>query len=691
MLLRMRADSIAIGRHAYPVGTARACALVAGRALAALPGCSRGSTSGSPASSTVASSSRYNALSREEFNRLAAAHDLPLFWRADANHDGAIEPDELAVLVGFPDSDVNRWIDQSGDFSQRFADAYASLSAPQPPAPSHEEARRRGLLQQELAQGVRTLIETDLHHDTPEDRAMVRHLQHAAELIERLYARQKGVFGLAERIPDRDLLSRAVLHRNQSPYCQAPRTGHDPLCTALYPRPPQIVGLYPADVQRAADFCARLAAAPNAAALRNHFSIVVHGGQPGTFAAEPYSSAYPDDMNGVATSLEEAAGSLGAREPALTAYLKAAAQAFRTNDWETADRAWVAMSSTSSKWYVRIAPDEVYYDPCAWKAGFALQLARIDPQSLAWQRRLDPLRQDMERSIARLAGPPYRARDVAFKLPDFVEVMLNAGDQRAPTGATVGQSLPNWGPIAEQGRRTVVMTNVGTDSDSLARRTRQEQSVFCAATQAQAGDYRRDSLLVALLHEAAHNLGPLHDYTVGGKTDAVAFGGPLASMLEELKAENSAMYLASWLIPRNVLTAAEARAADYSAVSWTFGHIARGMYAPNGGPLTYSQLAAIQLGSFIDSGAIAWRASDLAANGTDRGCLQIDFERLSAAVETLEHTVLGIKSRADLRAAERLKGRYVDDPSDAFARIKQVISERWQRAPQASFVYSLDF
>lgn len=669
--------------------------------LALLPGCSRapsGASSSGKADADGSSSAvptpgsvHFDALSRDEFNRRAAAHFLPLFWRADANHDGTIEPNEIAVLAGYPDSDVNRWIDQGGDFTQRFAAAYVSLIKPEPPAASAEEARRRRLLLEELGQGVPTLVETDLRNDSPEDRAMVRHLLRAAELIERLYARQKGVFGLEGRIPDDDLVSRAVFHRNQSPYCQARLTEDDPLCTAVYPRPPRIVGLYPAAVQREPGFCARLAAAPNATVLRDHFSIVVEGPTPGSFTAEPYSSAYHDDMEGVATALDAAAQGLGEREPTLTAYLRAAAQAFRTNDWEPADRAWVAMSSTNSKWYVRVAPDEVYYDPCAWKAGFALQLARIDPASLAWQQRLDPLKEDMERALAGLAGPPYRAREVAFKLPDFIEVALDAGDQRMPTGATVGESLPNWGPVAEHGGRTVVMTNIGTDPDSLARWTRQAQSVFCPATQAHAGDWKRDSLLVSLLHEAAHNLGPSHDYAVNGQTDTVAFGGPLASMLEELKAENSAMYLASWLVPHGVLTADEALGIEYAAVAWTFGHISRGMYAADGTPRTYSQLAAIQLGSYIDSGAIAWRADDTAANGTDRGCLQVDFERLPGAVESLERTVLGIKSRADRTAAERLKSRYVDAKRDAFARVQETISQRWQRAPQATFVYSLDF
>lgn len=682
--------------------SAAAATLAPLAALALLCGCSRspsGAAAGGQPAADVASSAapapgalHYNALSRDEFNRRAAAHFLPLFWRADANHDGTIEPSELAVLVGYPDSEVNRWIDQSGDFTQRFEEAYASLTHSEPSASSDEEQRRHQLLLEEMAQGVPTLVETDLRRDSPEDRAMVRHLLHAADLIERLYARQKGVLDLAGRIPDDDLASRAVFHRNQSPYCQAPRTENDPLCTAIYPRPPRIVGLYPADVQRQPGFCGRLAAAPNAAALRDHFSVVVDGATPGSFTAEPYSTAYHEDMDGVADALDAAVRGLGSDEPSLTAYLSAAARAFRTNDWEPADRAWVAMNANNSKWYVRVAPDEVYYDPCAWKAGFALQLARINPQSLYWQRKLGPLKQDMEHALAALAGAPYRAREVAFHLPDFIDVVLNAGDQRSPTGATVGQSLPNWGPVAKHGGRTVVMTNLYTDPDSSARRTLQQQSVFCPATQAQAGnDWKHDSLLVSLLHEAAHNLGPAHDYAVNGKTDTVAFGGTLASMLEELKAESSAMYLTNWLVPRGILTADDARHIDFAAIAWTFGHISRGMYAADGTPRTYSQLSAIQLGSYIASGAIAWHADEMAANGTDRGCLQIDFDRLPRAVESLERTVLQIKARADKPSAERLKARFVDAKSDAFAELKQTISQRWRRAPQATFVYSLDF
>ena len=659
-------------------------------ALGMLCGCSKGGSSGA-AHPAPSAAPRHDRLTREEFNRRAAAHFLPLFWRTDANHDGALQPGELAILWGYPESDVNRWIDQGGDFSHHFEEVYAELLEPDRPPSEATASRRHAAVLAELAQSAPTLVESDLKKDSASERAMVRHLMRAAELIERLYARQKGVLELEARIPADDPASRALFHRNQSPYCEAPATQNDPDCTAVSPRPPRAVGLYPAALQAQGGFCERLAHLPNAPALMDHFGIVSTGATPDSFTDVPYAVAYREDMEGIAGVLELAAQGFGRdEEPMLTQYLRAAARAFRTNDWEPADRAWVAMNAENSRWYVRVAPDEVYYDPCAWKAGFALQLARINPESRAWRQRLEPLQQAMEQALAALAGPPYAAREVQFKLPDFIDVVLNAGDQRAAQGATVGESLPNWGRVAAHGGRTVVMTNFYKDPDSRARLATQRAAVFCGPTNARAGDYARDSLIVSLLHEAAHNLGPAHEYRVNGKTDTEAFGGTLASTLEELKAENSALYLATWLGGHGVFTPEEVRQIEYEGVSWTFGHVSRGMYGADGTPHNYSQLAAVQLGAFIEAGAMSWNRTATAANGTDQGCLEIDFDRLPAAIEGLERTVLQIKSQADAPGAERLKARFVD-AHDEFASLKTTLTSRWLRAPKATFVYSLSF
>src|SRR5262249_17535874 len=152
------------------------------------------------------------------------------------------------------------------------------------------------------------------------------------------------------------------------------------------------------------------------------------------------------------------AGALGPDEKSLADYMRAAAKAFRDNDWESADEVWSKMSSQNSKYYLRIGPDEVYWEPCSQKAGFHVTFARINKESLGWQQKLVPLQQNMEADLAKLIGAPYRERKVSFHLPDFIEIILNAGDDRHAFGATIGQSLPNWGKVANESRgRTVAM------------------------------------------------------------------------------------------------------------------------------------------------------------------------------------------------------------------------------------------
>jgi hypothetical protein len=278
---------------------------------------------------------------------------------------------------------------------------------------------------------------------------------------------------------------------------------------------------------------------------------------------------------------------------------------------------------------------------------------------------------------------------VKFKLPDFIDVVLNAGDQRNAFGATIGQSLPNWGPVAAAGGRTVAMTNLYTDPDSRARSAALQSAVFCKATDAIHVGTGKETVLDSLLHEAAHNLGPAHDYRVAGRTAPEAFGGPLASTLEELKAQNSSLYLMSMLQARGVLQPDEVLRTLRESLHWAFGHISRGMYGADGTPRNYSQLAAIQIGAFLEAGALHWQPAEAAANGKDPGCLEVDYARLPAAIEKLEIAVLGIKSRADRKGAEALLAKYVDDKDDAYAAFKAAITQRYLRSPKASFVYSV--
>ena len=193
-------------------------------------------------------------------------------------------------------------------------------------------------------------------------------------------------------IPPDDPASAAMFFRNQGPFCEARKTEKDPACRAL-PEPARpVFGLYPADLQKDSSFCALLQKQTNAAQLTDHFGVV-RGDASNGFLPVKYSEAYKDDMEAVANELESAAAQLEDDEGALKSYLRAAAKAFRDDDWEPANAAWIAMGDGHSKYYLRVGPDEVYFEPCAWKAAFAFAFARINKDSLEWQRRLEPIKQ----------------------------------------------------------------------------------------------------------------------------------------------------------------------------------------------------------------------------------------------------------------------------------------------------------
>jgi hypothetical protein len=175
---------------------------------------------------------------------------------------------------------------------------------------------------------------------------------------------------------------------------------------------------------------------------------------------------------------------------------------------------------------------------------------------------------------------------------------------------------------------------------------------------------------------------------VDGRIDREAFGGPLASTLEELKAQTAALYFADWLAERKAIRREEADRAHLRDLVWMFGQIAAGMVGEEGQPRSYSQLAAIQLGHLARTGAVTWSAGETAANGKDAGCLAVAFDALPAAVRDLMAQVAGIKARGDRAGAESLVKDYVEAAGEQ-RRLLDAISERMRRFPRASFVYEV--
>lgn len=640
---------------------------------------------GSAAGSGSAQVRTHDAISRADFNRYAVRLNLPVYWIADANSNKSLDVDEVAPLLFYGSQPT--WT-ANGAFTKDFETAYDQIvdaSKAPPLDASSEDGKRRTLVREDLDAGRPTLVRSDFSAASAEDKAFVKRMLGIADLIDDLYETQNGAKAEATKLPA-DPESKSLFRRNRGPKCEGPVSSKDPACSALPGSPKHLVDIYPAEVQAKDTFCKDLQARKDADALMGHFNVVRGAGN--DLKPVPYHEAYADKMKAIADALNATAAEI--KDPAeqpLVAYLKAAAGSFTSNDWTPADEAWAKMSVDNSKWYVRVAPDETYWEPCAQKAGFHLSFARINQGSKQWQEKLVPVQQDMEAAIAKLAGPPYKERKVTFHLPDFIDIVVNAGDDRDPLGATIGQSLPNWGPVANEGRgRTVAMVNINTDPDSREARQAQAESLLDAASAKLYPASTEPGLLSTILHEATHNLGPAHEYKVKGKTDDDMFGGPIASMMEELKAQSGALYLLDFLRQKGLIDEAMAQQAFVDSIIWAFGHISQGMYTADHNRKAYGNLAAIQIGFLIDNGALTWDANATAANGTDKGAFTIHADKLVPVANELMKQVAGIKARGDKAAAEKLIARYVDAETVV---PHKLIAERFLRHPKPSFVYSV--
>ncbi len=619
----------------------------------------------------------YPALKRLDFNNLAVENKIPVYWYSDESNPGILDPNEL-VTVG-TDTKLSKYV-KGSSFTKEFENVYGMLV----------NSKRHELVKYELKQGRPTLIYTDLSNASKNDKAIVSHIVNASKIIEKLYQIQKGGWQVKSHIPKNDLASNALYKRNQGVWCEAPETENSPFCTADPTFASRKSDAYPENLTHDAKMCEMLRNEPNGKELMNPFTVVRNNKNSKGFRAVPLTEVYAQDMKKIARELKKAAAIVDpVKENAFRNYLLAAAEGFETNNWEQADEAWSKMSPDNSKWYLRIAPDEVYFDPCQVKAGFHVSFALISKDSKVWKEKLMPLRKEMENKLAKLIGPSYKARDVSFQMPEFIDIVLNAGDSRDNLGATVGQSLPNWGPVAKEGRgRTVAMTNFYTDPDSMKISKHRAALYFGPKTLKYFNPGKKISLLNTVLHEAVHNLGPHKDSGPKGKSSEEVFGGRMASILEELKAQTGSLWFVKYLNEKGLIDKERLYSQYVSDIFWCFNHLSRGLFTAGGNPKVYSQLSAVQIGTFIKDGALKRVQVTDPETKEKSWRFEIEFPRLEKSVEKLMKKVSMIKAQGNLRGANQLVSYYVKGKGLATIPLNE-IGERFRKFTKASFYYSV--
>ena len=216
------------------------------------------------------------------------------------------------------------------------------------------------------------------------------------------------------------------------------------------------------------------------------------------------------------------------------------------------------------------------------------------------------------------------------------------------------------------------------------------EALLTPATLKYYSDDKTSRLVGIILHEVTHNFGPHTDYKVNGMTPSEIFGGKTATVLEELKAQTGALWYIDFLAKKGILTDEEVKKLYTHSIYWCFGHISRGMFTGSGSPKPYSQLAAVQIGTFVKDGALSFINTTDPETGEKMDKFQIDFEKLPASIEGLMKMTGGIMANGNAAAAEALISNYVKGPDSRLVQMEE-IQDRILKYSKASFYYSVQY
>lgn len=555
-----------------------------------------------------------------------------------------------------------------------------TASAPMDPA----EVKRRAAVAAELGKVNPYPIVTDASGLAPQEKAFVRALMAASDVVDQLNALQIGKqnLGWADEVRKSGTADdRALFARNQHPWCE---DSDAPECTSLIAAGPKSLGAYlwPEGLTDA-EFSS-LQQAPNAKELLSPFTVVRRGDQGGfvavPFAKDPLLGPY---LGKLGLHLREAARETP--DVKLAKFLNARADAFLSDDpfpYDASDYDWIALDGP---WDVTVGPYETYKDPREVKARFELYFGRANTEVEAALAPFKAELQAMEEKVADLVGRDvYQPRKLDPRIAvRAIDVWRAAGDGRNPQGAIAAYHLPNRGASVDEGlyKKVMLVNHMRAFEPILKARAaeilREDQRPFVSG---------EADILCTTFHEFCHGFGS-HDelpitLTDGTKTTVHAALQEYTGLLEELKAD----VLGLWMVQAQAATGAispdDARSRYVSQVMHAFGLL---QYAFDG---TYPKMSAIEVGWFLDHQALSYDAVT--------GLWALDFVAFPAAVEGLAKEIASIQLTGDRERAAKLVSTYVSivdghaEPSAALKAPLADVKARFDRKAIKSISISYD-
>ena len=427
------------------------------------------------------------------------------------------------------------------------------------------------------------------------------------------------------------------------------------------PMPPGLA-LYPKDLTRA-EIDSYVASHPEEkAAIYDEHTVIVRDGE--KLKAIPYHVAYAAWLQPAAALLREAADLSDDR--AFSKFLRLRATALLTDDYYESDLAWVDLENP--KFDVIFAPYETYLDGLLGvKTSYgAAVMVRNDAESrkLALFQKYVPQIQDAL-PLPAADRPSKRGRRAPMEVMD---TPFRAGDLRHGYQA-VADNLPNDPRVHEKkGSKRIFFKNfmdarVHEIILPLAKRLlRDDQAKLVTAD---------GYLVITVLHEISHGIGPAFARQAGKKRDIREAIGPTYSALEEAKADIAGLYGLDWLMRRGVLP--KARAREFYATH--LGEIFR--TARFGTAESHSRAEMMEFNYLSERGAIARDAKT--------GRYALDFAKFRPAVAALAKELLEIEATGDRARAEAWFQKYETMPPELTQALKAADNLPVDIDPRGSF------
>jgi hypothetical protein len=178
-------------------------------------------------------------------------------------------------------------------------------------------------------------------------------------------------------------------------------------------------------------------------------------------------------------------------------------------------------------------------------------------------------------------------------------------------------------------------------------------------------------LSVVVLHELSHGIGPAFARTPKGKVDITEAIGPVASALEESKADVVGMFALGWLMDHGALQKSRANEYYASYVAGIFRAVRFGVAEAHG------RGEMMEFNYLTEKGAITRDAST--------GRYAIDFAKMPGAIASLAKELLEIEATGDRARADRWFAKYDQMPATLKAALARAGSVPIDLDPTTAF------